>query len=106
MLSFSVVSVPSAVNLFVVRRMSDPSRNVIRASEIGQFVYCRQAWYLGSVLGRPPANLAELDAGAQAHRRHGRRVASARNLARAALALVILGALLLLAYLASKAMGG
>jgi hypothetical protein len=86
--------------------MSDFPRNTIRASEIGQFVYCRHAWYLGSVLQRPSANLAELDAGAQAHRRHGRRVASARGVQRAALALAILGVLLLLAYLTLKALGG
>ena len=86
--------------------MSDFPRNTICASEIGQFVYCRHAWYLGSVLQRPSANLAELDAGAQAHRRHGRRVASARRLGLAALALAALGILLLLTYVIFRFVGG
>lgn len=86
--------------------MSDFPRNTIRASEIGQFVYCRRAWWLGSVEGRAPANVAELQAGTQSHSRHGRGVSLAMAARRAGLALIILGGLAMAAYVALRVMGG
>lgn len=86
--------------------MSKSSRRVIRASEIGQFAYCPRAWYLGSVLGLPSANVADLDAGAEAHRRHGRRVYAALVLQRVGIALVVLGALALAAWVIARMRGG
>ena len=47
---------------------------VIRASEIGQYVYCAHAWWLGSVEGLPSSRQREMVAGEVAHRRHGRDV--------------------------------
>jgi hypothetical protein len=47
---------------------------VIRASEIGQYVYCAHAWWLGSVEGLPSSRQQEMVAGEVAHRHHGRRV--------------------------------
>jgi len=61
---------------------------VIRASEIGEYVFCRRAWWLRAVQGYESANVREMEAGAAVHVRHGRAVGAA--LALRALALVML----------------
>ena len=73
--------------------MSDPHERVIRASEVGQYLYCSRAWWLGSVLGLASANRAELAAGISAHRAHGRRVRAASGLTRLAYLLLALALL-------------
>lgn len=50
---------------------------VIRVSEVGEYVYCRRAWWLGRLQGEASANVRELAAGTGAHARHGRAVAAA-----------------------------
>ncbi|MGB8645915.1 MAG: hypothetical protein WCF84_11810 [Anaerolineae bacterium] len=76
---------------------------VIRASEIGEYVYCHRAWWLGRVVGIENANRAELEAGIARHQAHGRGVRRAFWLRRAALVLVlvavVLAALLLVLWL-------
>jgi hypothetical protein len=47
---------------------------IIRASEIGEYVFCRRAWWMHHVQGRASANVQELAAGTTAHAGHGRRV--------------------------------
>ncbi|MDH7489892.1 MAG: hypothetical protein QHH80_10340 [Anaerolineae bacterium] len=86
--------------------MSKPSRHVIRASEIGQFAYCPRAWYLGSVLGLPSANVADLVAGTETHRRHGRRVYLALVLQRVGIVLAALGTLALVLWAIARLGGG
>jgi CRISPR/Cas system-associated exonuclease Cas4 (RecB family) len=44
---------------------------VIRASEIGEYVFCHRAWWLRHVQGFRPANTRELAEGAATHARHG-----------------------------------
>ena len=56
----------------------------IRASEVGRYVYCARAWWLQYVLGYAPENRDALARGEQGHVAHGRSVAYARRLARAA----------------------
>jgi CRISPR/Cas system-associated exonuclease Cas4 (RecB family) len=63
---------------------------IIRASEVGEYVYCARAWWLRRVAGLEPAGRERRELGVALHRRHGRAVAGSR-------ALVLLGAGLALA---------
>jgi CRISPR/Cas system-associated exonuclease Cas4 (RecB family) len=66
---------------------------VIRSSDIGNYLYCRRAWWYRK-LGFESENQTELAAGSEIHRQHGRKVV-ASGLARL-LALILLFAALLL----------
>lgn len=79
---------------------------IIRASEIGQYVFCQRAWWLGTVKGYRPVNEAALDAGTQAHIRHGRRVAKSQRWQQVGYALVVLGGLLIVVVLCASLGGG
>lgn len=71
----------------------------IRSSEIGNYLYCRRAWWYRKT-GTPSENQAELNAGTELHRRHGRQVL-ASALTRTVGWILLLGAILTLAaYLA------
>jgi CRISPR/Cas system-associated exonuclease Cas4 (RecB family) len=70
---------------------------IIRASEIGSYLYCRRAWWYRQQ-GLEPGNQAELNAGTELHRQHGRRVLAA-GLQRGLAWLFMLAALILLAWL-------
>ena len=67
---------------------------IIRASEIGQYIFCRRAWWLGDVQGYRPVDDAALSAGVQAHLQHGRTVAVAQRWQWAGYVLLVAGALL------------
>lgn len=70
-------------------------RRWIRASEIGEYLYCQRAWWY-RLQGEASANVQELAVGARHHARHGRGlqwVTAQRILAM----LFILAALVLLA---------
>lgn len=69
----------------------------IRASEIGDYVFCHRAWWLRYVQGHTSANLHYLAEGAAAHAEHGQQVALATLLRWAALALFFLAAVALIA---------
>jgi hypothetical protein len=77
--------------------------DVLRASEIGEYLYCHRAWWLGRVLGLPNANQAALQAGTTRHRAHGATVRRADALERFAAVLVLIAfaalALLLLGWM-------
>lgn len=73
---------------------------VIRASEIGEYVFCRRAWWLRAVQGYDSANVRELETGTAAHLRHGRVVGAA--LALRALALILLLAALIVLVVSSQ----
>jgi hypothetical protein len=70
----------------------DPQR-VIRASELGAYVYCARAWWLGSQEGLPSQNTRALESGGRAHERHGRRLMIGALLARLSYLLLILAGL-------------
>lgn len=65
------------------------SDRFIRASEIGEYVFCARAWWLGSVLGRERGNQRELARGRGQHRQHGRTVAGGALLQQIGLILVL-----------------
>jgi hypothetical protein len=65
---------------------------VIRASEIGRYAYCAQAWWLGSVRGLPSSSHREMAAGEVAHHRHGLGVKGSIWLSRLAYVLLLLAA--------------
>ena len=69
---------------------------VIRASEIGEYVFCRRAWWLRHVEGHASANVRELAEGTATHARHGLGVALAGGLRVLALLLLAGAALLFL----------
>ena len=63
------------------------SDQIIRASEIGEYVFCRRAWWLHRVQGFESANRAQMEAGAARHVQHSRAVQRADALTRAAIIL-------------------
>ena len=67
----------------------------IRASDIGSYLYCRRAWWYRRN-GFESINQAELAAGTDLHRAHGRKVIAA-GLYRTLAMVILLIALVLLA---------
>jgi hypothetical protein len=67
----------------------------IRASEIGNYLYCRRAWWYHRQ-GVESENRNEMNAGSDLHRRHGRQVL-ASGLTRALGTILFLAGLALLA---------
>lgn len=69
---------------------------LIRASEIGEYVYCRRSWWLHMVVGVTPEGRQRREQGVAQHARHGRRVRASQLLALSGLALLLLAGLVLL----------
>ncbi len=67
---------------------------IIKASELGAFLYCRKAWFY-QLSGLESENQAELSGGSQMHRQHSLRVAGAGLLKLAGWALLLLALVLL-----------
>jgi hypothetical protein len=68
-------------------------RRPIRASEIGQFVFCRRAWWYAR-RGEVPLSSAELEMGSDGHRAHAVRVRSAVRLQATGTVLLVVAVLL------------
>jgi hypothetical protein len=76
------------------------TETVIRASDIGLYVFCARAWRLKAD-GHESQNRAEMATGSEAHRAHGAAVANSQRLRRLSLilfglAIVLLGLWLVL----------
>ena len=69
---------------------------MIRASEIGSYVYCHRAWWYRRQ-GLESENQAELSAGTEIHAHHGRKVMAA-GLLQIAGYVLLLAAIALLVY--------
>ncbi|MGB8982410.1 MAG: hypothetical protein WCC12_11085 [Anaerolineales bacterium] len=67
---------------------------VIRSSDIGNYLFCRRAWWYRKQ-GFESENQAELAAGTEIHRQHGRKVV-ASGLTRVLGLLLLFAALILL----------
>jgi CRISPR/Cas system-associated exonuclease Cas4 (RecB family) len=69
---------------------------IVRASEIGTYLYCQRAWWYAQQ-GYESENLTELAAGSRMHAQHGRVIATSGCLRVLAYALVLSALLLLTA---------
>ena len=72
---------------------------MIRASEVGQYVFCARAWWYARVKGYRSANVRAMQAGTTRHQAHGRAVEGYHRLRLAAFGLLTVAFLLLLAWL-------
>ncbi|MEA3340936.1 MAG: hypothetical protein U9R15_13310 [Chloroflexota bacterium] len=78
------------------------SDRVIRASEIGQYIYCAHAWWLGSIQGLASSHQREMADGEAAHQRHGQRVRTSLGLSRLAYIVLLLAAVVGIVWLIGK----
>lgn len=67
---------------------------VIRASEIGEYVFCHRAWWLRHVHGYESTHVRELTEGTAAHAAHGRLVSAASGLRVLAILLFVIALLI------------
>jgi hypothetical protein len=74
---------------------------ILRASEIGTYLYCRRAWWYRKQ-GVESENRAEMATGTELHRRHGRKVLAAGLLRALSLFLFLIALTLLVVYLALR----
>ncbi len=66
---------------------------ILRASEIGSYLYCRRAWWYRKQ-GVESENQTEMAQGTELHRQHGRKVIAASFLQVAGYALLLVAVLL------------
>ena len=88
-----------------MRRKEEPKMRVLRASELGEYSYCSRAWWYRHVLKiAPPSgeSASRLEAGIQAHTRHGRAVALSTTLRAIGIVLALLGLLALVLALVTR----
>jgi hypothetical protein len=69
----------------------------IRASEIGSYLYCHRAWWY-RLNGQESVNQAEMAAGTDLHRQHGRKVLAAGFLRTLAFILLLVACVMLTAF--------
>lgn len=80
----------------MVISMSRERLPIIRASEVGEYVYCAHAWWLRRVAGLEPAGHERRELGTVLHRRHGRAVAGSRLLVILSMTLGLVAVLLIM----------
>ena len=71
---------------------------VIRSSDIGNYLYCRRAWWYHKQ-GYESANQAELASGTELHRKHGRKVMAAGLFNSLGCVIILIAMVLLVVYL-------
>jgi len=69
---------------------------MIRASEVGEYVYCARAWWLRRVAGEEPEGHERRELGTLMHEAHGRGLRLSGAALAAGVALLLLGLLLFL----------
>lgn len=70
---------------------------IIRASEIGSYLYCRRAWWYKKQ-GVESINRVELAAGTELHKKHGRRVLASTLNRTLGFILLMIALIILVAY--------
>lgn len=73
----------------------------VRASEIGSYLFCARAWWYHRQ-GVESSNQAEMSAGTDLHRQHGRTVVAASLTQTLALILLLAALLLTVAYCTAR----
>ncbi len=71
--------------------------SIIRSSDIGNYLYCRRAWWYRKE-GFESENQAEMAAGTEIHRQHGRRVVASSLTRSLGLILFLVALVLFVAY--------
>jgi CRISPR/Cas system-associated exonuclease Cas4 (RecB family) len=74
---------------------------IIRASEVGSYLFCARAWWYHRQ-GIESSNQAEMTAGSEFHRLHGRRVFVSGLLRNLALILLLVALVMLVAFCTMK----
>lgn len=74
-------------------KLEHMSDQIIRASEIGEYIYCQRAWWLKRFAGYTSENVHELQLGTTHHEAHGKTVERAGQASRLGL-IFLLAALL------------
>jgi CRISPR/Cas system-associated exonuclease Cas4 (RecB family) len=74
---------------------------IIRASEIGSYLYCARAWWYQKK-GVQSSNQAEMAGGSELHRRHGRQVLAAGMTRILALVFLLVALALLAAFCTAR----
>lgn len=74
---------------------------IVRASEIGTYLYCARAWWYQRQ-GLDSSHQAEMSAGAELHRQHGRTVIAAGLTQTLALIFLLAALLLVVAYCTAR----
>lgn len=75
--------------------------HIIRASEIGTYLYCRRAWWYKKQ-GIESANQTELAAGTDLHAKHGRQILASTLTRNVGLLLLMIALALLVAYCTAR----
>ncbi len=75
--------------------------SIIRSSDIGNYLYCRRAWWYRKE-GFESENQAEMAAGTEIHRQHGRRVVASSLTRSLGLILFLVALVLLVAYCTAR----
>ena len=75
--------------------------SVIRSSDIGNYLYCRRAWWYRKQVVESE-NQAELVAGTEIHRQHGRKVLASTINRSLGMILLFVAFILLIAYCTSQ----
>jgi CRISPR/Cas system-associated exonuclease Cas4 (RecB family) len=74
---------------------------VIRSSDIGSYLYCRRSWWYRKQ-GFESENQAELTAGMETHRQHGRKVLVSTLNRSLGMVLLFIALILLVAYCTAR----
>jgi hypothetical protein len=94
--NYGILAVMSLENLCYTLQMRP-----IRSSEIGTYLYCRRSWWYRKN-GVESENQAELAAGTDLHKRHGRQVVASALTRTVGLLLLLAAILTLVAYCAAQ----
>ena len=74
---------------------------VIRSSDIGNYLYCRRAWWYRKQ-GVESENKTELAAGTELHQRHGRQVVASSLTRTVGFILLMIAIVILVAYCTAR----